>query len=816
MVFWLFALLIFVGLTALSALLQKKPQDAQPAGAGDFNFPTAEEGRVIPVVMGTVKIAPNVVWWGDVRADPIKKKSGGIFGLFSKKVTVGFRYHVGIQFGLCHGLVDLLVGIIADPDKTVGAVTSDLGQGQLRLAINQPELFGGDEKEGGLSGALDFYRGAEDQTANDYLSAKTGLAPAPPLQGMCYAVSRQMYVGTSPFVKPLFFVVRALALQYATELGLSAQQAQIGCDANPAVWIYAMKRNAVWGVGESETLFNKASFAAAAEQLHEECFGLSMQFDTSRPAEEWIREILRHIDGVVDSNPETGLYELYLIRGDYDPAGLLELDENDLREAPKLRRVSWEETRNKLDVEYIDAAVNFKPGIVPAYNSANHAARGVIAYEKLNYRGVSNAALAQRVAARELRALSYPIAQVELALKRRGARLRVGRPFRLTFPDLCLFGMVLRASKVDAGKLEDGGVRVEAYEDVFGVAFTGFGAPDASLWQDPAAAEAQPPAAQRALEAPFFVAGSVEERRLVVSAARAGNETGFEVWSDLGTGPFLTNVADSFAPTGFLAAAYSRKTLALDADGFVVENGADLARLESTDAAGRQRGDNLLLVDEEILAWTEVEDLGGGQVRLRGLVRGALDTLPADHAAGARVWFLSDGAEFSQETPFEADLDGSVRLVPFNARGVAPVMSVPPVSFQIRGRAFASYPPGQVRVNGEYWPDGAVYENQALLTWRHRHRAQQPPVAQQDYEDQASNVEGSVTVEVLLDGEVVPGRTVTGLDEADPQEVIYTVAEYLEDDPTGTLPIQFRLTPVNGAFTGTVRTTDPFFLIEVS
>jgi len=49
----------------------------QAASLDDFSLPTAEEGRPIPVVFGTVLITgPNVVWAGDLKADPIKKKGG--------------------------------------------------------------------------------------------------------------------------------------------------------------------------------------------------------------------------------------------------------------------------------------------------------------------------------------------------------------------------------------------------------------------------------------------------------------------------------------------------------------------------------------------------------------------------------------------------------------------------------------------------------------------------------------------------------------------------------------------------------------------
>ena len=62
----------------LNVALSKKAQSSiKPAILEDFNVPTAEEGREIPVIFGTVKISdPNVVWYGDLRTLPIKKSGG--------------------------------------------------------------------------------------------------------------------------------------------------------------------------------------------------------------------------------------------------------------------------------------------------------------------------------------------------------------------------------------------------------------------------------------------------------------------------------------------------------------------------------------------------------------------------------------------------------------------------------------------------------------------------------------------------------------------------------------------------------------------
>lgn len=73
--FWNIALFV-VGFL-LSAFLAPKPKPMKPAGLDSFNVPTAEAGREIPVLFGTRMIkSSNVVWFGDLRTQPIKKKGG--------------------------------------------------------------------------------------------------------------------------------------------------------------------------------------------------------------------------------------------------------------------------------------------------------------------------------------------------------------------------------------------------------------------------------------------------------------------------------------------------------------------------------------------------------------------------------------------------------------------------------------------------------------------------------------------------------------------------------------------------------------------
>ena len=72
------ALVLMVIATILAMVLQPVPPPPHAAGLSDFQAPTAEAGRPVPVIFGTVMLkAPNVVWYGDLFTDPIHYSGGG-------------------------------------------------------------------------------------------------------------------------------------------------------------------------------------------------------------------------------------------------------------------------------------------------------------------------------------------------------------------------------------------------------------------------------------------------------------------------------------------------------------------------------------------------------------------------------------------------------------------------------------------------------------------------------------------------------------------------------------------------------------------
>lgn len=76
---WNFVVYLAIALVAgyVAAALAPKPEPPKPAGMDDFDVPTADDGKPIAVVFGEVWMRdPNVIWYGDLRSTPIKKKGG--------------------------------------------------------------------------------------------------------------------------------------------------------------------------------------------------------------------------------------------------------------------------------------------------------------------------------------------------------------------------------------------------------------------------------------------------------------------------------------------------------------------------------------------------------------------------------------------------------------------------------------------------------------------------------------------------------------------------------------------------------------------
>jgi len=73
---WFIPLLISLALNIAAYLLMPKPKGPKPEAARDMDNPTAEAGREIPVVFGTLTVKGlNCLWFGDKSIRTYKVKA---------------------------------------------------------------------------------------------------------------------------------------------------------------------------------------------------------------------------------------------------------------------------------------------------------------------------------------------------------------------------------------------------------------------------------------------------------------------------------------------------------------------------------------------------------------------------------------------------------------------------------------------------------------------------------------------------------------------------------------------------------------------
>jgi len=85
-----------------------------------------------------------------------------------------YDYLLSTHYGLCHGPVDQ-INQVWIKDKPVWCGN---GGGRIDVSIVQPEIFGGDDAEGGVVGVMEVYDGRHDQFASAALAGRVGRTPA--------------------------------------------------------------------------------------------------------------------------------------------------------------------------------------------------------------------------------------------------------------------------------------------------------------------------------------------------------------------------------------------------------------------------------------------------------------------------------------------------------------------------------------------------------------------------------------------------------------------------------------------------------------
>lgn len=813
------AMLVSFAFMLVGELIRPKqnPENAKASGLDEFDAPTAEEGRSIPVFAGKVKISgPSVTWYGHLAAVPIKKKvKTGLFS--SKKQTIGYKYYMGQELCMAHGRDDIQVHqVLFDDEEPTYTRSEDAATGILTITFNDEDFYGGKESGGGVTGTMRVYRGKAGQGANAYLTAQLG-EDAPPYEGLFRAVLEHVYLGTSNYIKPISWVVSS----YPNQLGLADGKHKIGEDANPMCIVYECLTNAVWGCGISAAELDVAAMRAVADTLVDDGFGMSVIYNGGSNARDIISDILRHIDGVMFTDPDTGLYTVGLARGGYDAITLPVYDESVFSGGIQFTRPSWSETKNHIKGSYIDPAKGYEPAFISQSDLANVTQRGgEMAYQTVEFNGFTTYDATAKAVARTLKTLSYPLGKLSGAINMTlPERPRPNGLFwcRWSTGDLKV-NAVFRLSSVDYGTVETNTYQIEAVEDIFAITGVSSVAPDPSAWVTPIGRSGTL-VAPALLEAPYYLTQDANPTLLSMGYRRDGMDLGYYIHAGSSAGAMTQGPAVSeFTALATLAAAYPATPAAIDAGFTVAElyGEADLLADVTISTAGRDQGDTLAVIlsadTEEVVAFASYD---AATKTFGGVARGLLDTVPQDHPAGAVVYFLGTGYGLGSDNAVSGTVYG--RLVPFNGKGAGRVEDAALLTLPITQRAQRPYPPGNVKVNGQHPLTLTTPLSGAAITvtWAGRDRTSQTLYRQDSASD--SVADATYTLQVFSEaGALLAENTgIQGITHSATVSLAYTGAATFRLTTAGAYQAhEFTLTIGAAGVASSVTANDDVFILD--
>lgn len=529
--------------------------------------------------------------------------------------------------------------------KVLGAIGIG-GIGPYTISINNEELFGGVDENGGFVGDVRVYLGSDNQTADSWMQSQMNAASVQAdLKGLTPAyrpyvslVVPTAYIGKSSTIPETWIELQ----DQPDALGLGG----IGEDANPAEAIYYLHTNDRWGLGESEDLLDLDSLRAVGKTLKDEGVGLTIVIKEITDAKTLINAILEHINGVKYVEPSTGKLVFKLIRDDYEPAAVPVMDTGNLS-ALTMTRLDWRETVGSVSVTYTDRAAVYEQSSLEDNDPAVIDIAQNKTAKTYSYLYFTTAANALWAAKRECQEQGYPLASFSITGNRTLSDLRIGDVARLNWKPLGISNMYVRITDIDLGDFVNGEIRIDAVEDVFSLSKTDFDFSGSTNW-NPETVSPTGVQNYRFMEMPWEIMPEKNSYVYALAAQPDAFTQKWTVWRNTpATGWNSTNSLTNWTPAGRLVYDYSEEGDAIDATGFTVVGLGNLDILQSAslttgapDLTSARQGGKYLVVNDEIMAWSKLEELSNGHWAVSGLIRGVMDTVPKTHHGGDIVYFI--------------------------------------------------------------------------------------------------------------------------------------------------------------------------------
>lgn len=644
------------------------------------------------------------------------------------------EYRMSIHVGVCafRTGTKLLRFYVGDKEAWSGEKTDS-----EQFEVNEPELFGGLKKEGGIGGLVSWLPGTINQVLPENIRNRISNDPTevPGFRGLVSlffsgkgSTGGFYWTANNPYLKPLKVRVRCVPEGLNPLIAMidlpQDSQGRPQKAANPAHIIYECLTNKSWGMGAGSAGIDIESFENAAQTLFEENFGLGMIWTRQTEIENFVNEVLDHIQATMFMHPLTGKHTLKLLRDDYNVEDLDELNP-DNAVLLNFKRKTWGETANEVIVEYTDAETE-EPLTVTAQDPGAIAMQGgqVISSSK-NYYGARSEELASRLAQRDVAMMAFPIATCEAEIMRETWSLVPGDVVKVVWPEHGISKIVFRVLDVNYGDATQRKIRVVLHEDIFAVDKSSYLSGGGSKWVSPNI----PPAAMTRFSvatAPAFLMtrtlglnspADINYPECLISIAAGKNNTSESTYEILNkaTGisgdPTIVSLGErAHSGTGTLSAP-------------LIQEATSTVSISSGYIGPSPRVDDFILISDEGETSSElalVVSIFGDNITIW---RGVLDTTPKAWPTNTRYWTLTDNIRFSDETIRTEGEEISYKFLNRTPRGVFSADLAEWVERTATDRPHRPNRPTNVIVNGTgFGTHDATGETVFNVSWNRRNR----------------------------------------------------------------------------------------------
>ncbi len=690
-------------------------------------------------------------------------------------------YFIDLHFGICHGPIDAINEIYIKEKR----LRSFKGPYTARANINiyEPRLFGGDKKDGGVAGTIEYYEGNLTQTMSYDISSRVGRdsTTMPGYRGIA-----NIFCGGGGYVQqslgiPILLESPALSRAYLTGFqwssnnpylpsiavdvtrspkGLSPELAKIPNppfpdDANPAIIIYECLTNAEWGMGGQSLIIDIPSFELAAQILYDENFGLSLMWVRPTTIEKFIEEILDHIQATLFQDTATGKLTIVMYRDDYND-NIDDLPVLDKTNAVinDFSRKSWGETVNEIVVTWTNPK-NEQEETVTYQDLSNIAIQNAVISDSRNYYGVRNSELALRLAVRDVRSASYPLAIANVTVDRRSFDFFPGQVVKLVSEIDGVKQIIMRINNIDYGTANDAKITMVMTEDIFSLEVAEFEKPPESQWESGETMAAPldyihiqtlprgilalmgiAPDISREMEqyprVVSLILGQTDkpDTRSFTVFAPATLPNGDTTIASRGDFPLLSRaVINTILPKAAISS--------LPNTIFEAFKGNYAVGIGSFGIIGTSEKNHEFILfselDRDTAVWT--------------VYRGVLDTIPREWPADTPIWFPSLNRFSCDTSEIMAGETIPYQLSPETSLNLLPLDDTPITSYTATERPYLPTRPANVKINNVSFEDVTQSTSEdTIVTWSNRNRLTEDLIIKKWTDGNVTPEEGQTTI----------------------------------------------------------------------